>query len=305
MMMTKQVLVVGGTGLVGQQVARRLQQDGYRVRIFTRDEAAARQIRGDSFEYVQGALTDEARLGQALKGCSGVHLSLPSGHHPQILEEVQHQAAARIARLAAAQGGIHLTYVSGYLVRQEYASIPGERAKLDAEQAIRASDVPYTIFRPTYFTDLLPRFIQGRRASIFGQQPHPIHFLTIGDFARMVSQAHQLPGTQQALFVRGPEPLTFAQAVQQVVAALAPGAQVAHAPFWMMRMMNQLFLKGSLSEILDLMAVTERVGEIGDPAPAEHLLGRATTTVEMWCRQQAARGTLGLTPLSPADTLSV
>lgn len=287
--MTQQLLVVGGTGFIGQQVARQLQRDGYRVRIYTRDPAAAQRILGAQFEFVRGDLTDETGLARALAGCSGVHLSLPSGHDPKVLEQVQHQAAARVARLAAAQGDTHLTYVSGYLVREEYASIPGERAKLNAEAAIRNSGVPYTLFRPTYFTDLLPRFIQGKRASIFGQQPHPTHFLTIGDFARMVSRAHQMPGKQEVFFVRGPEPMTFAQAMQQVVDTLAPTAQVGHTPFWMMRAMNQLFLKGSLSEILDLMAVTDRVGEIGDAAPAIQRFGPATMSVAQWCQQQTAR----------------
>lgn len=288
MLTPNQVLVIGGTGSVGQAVALQLQRDGHAVRILTRNSAAASKKFGSTVSYVQGDLEDEASLKRALDGCSSVHLSLPSGHRTADLERVQHQGTARVARLAAANGIQHLTYVSGYLVSEQFAYIPAERAKLNAENAIRRSGAPYTIFRPTYFTDLLPRFVQGKRASVFGKQPHPIRFLTLGDFAKMVSKAHQVKGTHEAFFVCGPQALTFEQALQLVVELVLPTATVSHAPLWMMSLMNRLFLKGQITEILQLMAATERVGESGDPTEANRRFGAPTTTVRDWCLQQQA-----------------
>ncbi|MDX2140536.1 MAG: NAD(P)H-binding protein [Chloroflexota bacterium] len=282
------ILIIGATGFAGQPVARQLQRDGYTVRILTRDRTAAVGQLGDKFTYIQGDIADEHTLQQALEGVTGVHLSLPSGHHPATLEQVQHQVAARVARLAAASGVRHVTYVSGYLVSERFVYIPAERAKLNAEIAIRTSGVPYTIFRPTYFTDMLPRFVQGKRASIFGVQPHAIRFLTLGDFAQMVSKAHQMPGTNRSFFVCGPEALTFEQALQTYVAKVDPGVQVSHAPFWMMRIMNRLFLRGQLTEILQLMAATQQTGEFGTPEEAVKLFGAAQTTVAAWSAAQVS-----------------
>ncbi len=282
---SNRVLVIGGTGSIGKGVAVGLQRAGHAVRIFTRDGVAARQQLGEGFDYAQGTLSDDNSLRRALEGCSGVHLSLPSGHDPVVLEQVQHQGAARVARLAAEQHVGHLTYTSGYLVSERFAHIPAEQAKLNAEKAIRNSGVPYTIFRPTYFTDILPRFVQGKRGSIIGKQPHPIRFLTVSDFAGMVAAAHRLPGTNSSLFVCGPEALTFEQALRLYMEAQVPGGQMSHTPFWMMGLMNRLFLKGQLTETLQLLAATEAVGEIGDPAAAIQIFGAARTTVREWSRK--------------------
>lgn len=284
------ILVIGGSGFLGQPVAMALAEHGYRVRLLVRNEAAARQQLGAGFEYAVGDVTDEASVAQALQGCTGVHVSLASGHDPARLEQVQHQGTARVARLAATQGIAQLTYVSGYLAQEQFADrIAGSRAKLNAEQAIQRSGVPHTIFRPMYFIDTLPQFVQGKRASIFGAQPHPIRFLARADFARMVVAAHQHPGENAALFVCGPEALTFEQALNIYVQQCAPGVAVSHSPFWMMHLINRLFLGGQLTEVLQLMAVTEKVGDKADPSAAIRRFGPATTTVAAWCQQQAQR----------------
>lgn len=280
------ILVIGGTGMVGQAVANGLAENGRQVRILTRDTTRAKHHFGDTVEVIQGDFEQESDLIPAFEGCSGIHLSLPSGHNPLELERLQHQGAARVARLAARCGIQHLTYVSGYLADEQFAAIPAERAKLNAEAAIRDSGVPFTIFRPTYFTDFLPNFVQGKRASIFGKQPHPIRFLALTDFAQMVTAAHAAPATCQGLFVCGPEALTFEQALRHYVEIVCPEAQIRHAPFWMMTLMNRLFLKGTITEILQLMAATEKVGEIGDPSEANRLFGAAKTTVRQWAMQR-------------------
>jgi len=281
--MTSTILILGGTGIVGRGVAKQLLADGYTVRILTRDGAGAKKVLGGDYEVIEGDMTDPACLEFALVGCDGVHISLPSGHNEATLQKIQVGVTASVAKLAVALGIKHITYVSGYLVSAPFAHIPAEKAKLDAERAIIQSGAGYTIFRPTYFADLLPNFIQGARASIFGKQPHPIRFLTIADFAKIVSVAHQIGATNKAYFVCGKEALTFEQALSLVTQKIAPSAKVTHAPFWMMGMMNRLFLKGELTEILALMRATEQVGEMGySPDEAYRVFGEPTSTIAGW-----------------------
>jgi len=45
-----------------------------------------------------------------------------------------------------------------------------DQAKARVEQAIRDSGIPFTIFRPTYFMDNLPKHLQGKRAIALGEQ---------------------------------------------------------------------------------------------------------------------------------------
>src|SRR5215211_3894388 len=79
-----------------------------------------------------------------------------------------------------------------------------------AEQAIAASGVPYTIFRPTYFMETLPRQIRGRRAVVLGRQRRPFHLLAAADFAGMVSRSLSTPEAGgKHLDVHGPQAFTI------------------------------------------------------------------------------------------------
>jgi uncharacterized protein YbjT (DUF2867 family) len=48
--MEKKILVVGGTGRLGQPVARQLKEDGYQVRVMARDVEKARKLFDESFD---------------------------------------------------------------------------------------------------------------------------------------------------------------------------------------------------------------------------------------------------------------
>src|SRR5258708_14295618 len=100
----------------------------------------------------------------------GVHVSL-GVEDPALLEPVEHQGTATIAAAAARHGLSRISYLTGSLVRVDYGpKIAEHRAKLAAEQAIEGSGVPFTFFRPTHFTDTLPRHVQGPAIVALGRQ---------------------------------------------------------------------------------------------------------------------------------------
>ena len=61
-------LVTGGTGFVGNRLARALVERGDRVRALVRDPAGAADLSALGVEVVQGDLTDEASLRRAVEG---------------------------------------------------------------------------------------------------------------------------------------------------------------------------------------------------------------------------------------------
>jgi uncharacterized protein YbjT (DUF2867 family) len=137
------ILVVGGTGMIGRPVAERLRDDGYRVRVLTRDQERARSLLGEGVEYVRGGVDDAASLDGALEGCSAVYISLKAGPEPGEAERIEHQGTARLAEAAAKAGLARMTYLSGCYVGHEQArDSEAETAKLGAERAIEASGVP-------------------------------------------------------------------------------------------------------------------------------------------------------------------
>ena len=210
------ILVVGGTGLLGEPVARQLLRDGFKVRLLVRDRRRARARLGGDFEYLEGDVGDASAVDRAVHGAAGVHLSLGAGGRPEELERVEHRGTAQVAEAASRHGVGRLTYLTGSLVTEPYGDkLPEHRAKLGAEDAIRRSRVPYVLFRPTYFMDNLPRHVQGKAAVVLGRQQRPLHMVAASDFARMVSRAHQVPASWgREFYVHGPEAVTIPQALE-------------------------------------------------------------------------------------------
>lgn len=280
--MQKTILVIGGTGLLGRPVARRLQDGGFGVRVLTRSRARAEATLGAAFEIVEGSALDAACLQEAMSGCQGVHISLQP--------DIEQAAAALVARLAGAQGIERITYISGGTVAEENAWSPMTRIKLQAEADVRGSGVPFTIFCPTFFMETLPLFVRAGRATVMGKQP-PFHWLAAGDYARMVAASYTLDAAaNQRFIVHGPEAIPMADALARYCAAFHPEIkQVSTMPIWMVKALATLTRNAGLREAGEMFAYFEKVGEGRGRPPANPILPIPTTTLDRWLEERRAQ----------------
>lgn len=278
--MEQTILVLGATGLLGWPVARRLQADGFNVRVLARDPQKAREMLAGSFEIVAGDVTDGSSLGKALEGCDGVHISI-AGPADQL-------SAENVGALAPRLGLRRITYTSGSTVREENRWFPMIAQKFSAEQAIRASGVPYTIFCPTWPMEQLPRLAQGGRPLVVEDHPQPWHWFAADDFARMVSRAYQDEAAiGKKLFIHGPEAMTMREALERYCQAFYPEVDaVPVMPIEAARSMAASTGNDMLGLFAELMAYFGQVGELGDPGEANRLLGAPTTTLDRWIEQR-------------------
>ena len=256
------------------------------MRIFTRSLEKTRARFGAEYEVVAGDVEDLPSLQTALQGCQGVHINLDGGLDP----DLERRGAENVARAAAKAGVQRLTYLSGTSVTQENCWYAGTKAKFEAEAAIRAAGVPYTIFQATFFMETLPRFVRGTRASILGTQPHPWHWVAADDYARMVATAYATPAAaNKTLHIFGPQSWTTRQALETYCSIARPEAKVGAIPFWMASLIAGMARDKTLQAALPFFRYSEKVAEAGDPAAANTLLGAPTTTLEAWCKHQARR----------------
>jgi uncharacterized protein YbjT (DUF2867 family) len=280
-MMYKTILVMGGTGTLGAPVSRILKASGFEVRVMTRDLQKARQIFGDTVDLFVGDPTDTDCLEKALEGCSGVHISLPP--------EVEQQVAESAANLAPRRGVERFTYISGATVAQQNRWFPMVNGKFLAEQAIRESGIPYTIFCPTWVMEILPRFVNQGRAAIFGKQPCPYHWVAAEDLARMVASAYELPEARnKRLWIHGPEAIRMQEALQRYCLKFHPEIkQVSSMPFWLVNLLAAFTHNQELKGVGAMMSYFEKVGEMGDPAEANDLLGAPGITLDKWLERES------------------
>jgi uncharacterized protein YbjT (DUF2867 family) len=280
--MSETILAVGGTGMLGEPVARRLASEGYTVRVFSRSAESARRKFGAGFEVVQGNVLDVPSLELAMKGCVGVHVNL-DGHGDWTLEP---RGACNVALAAARHEIRRITLISGASTCEENTWFPMTKAKFDAENAIRASGIPFTIFRCTMFMELVPTFVREGKAMILGKQLLPWHWVASDDYAAMVSKSYATAAAAgKTLYVYGPEPLTMEQAVEFYRAACAPDAKLTRVPFGILSIMAMFPGRTELRRVgLPLMRYFSKVRETGDPTEADELLGKPKITLAEWCR---------------------
>jgi uncharacterized protein YbjT (DUF2867 family) len=277
------ILVIGGTGLLGQPVARRLRADGFTVRLLVRDLDKAHAMFDRPFEIVAGDVANVGDLEQALKGCDGVHLSVGGA--------IDQLSAENVAAVAKRSGLQRITYISGSTVFEQNRWFPMTQQKLMAEKAVRECGVPYTIFCPTWPLEMLPRFVRDGRATLVGDQPTPWHWLAAAELGRMVSTAYQRETTvNKRLFIHGPQALTMQDALKRYCAVLHPEIEaVSVLPIDAARAMAKTTGNKLLGFFAELMAYFDKVGELGDPAEANALLGTPRITLADWLKQQQSQ----------------
>ncbi len=279
--MSKRILVIGGTGMLGQPVARCLKEAGFGVRIFTRDQQKASQIFDPSFEIVAGNPLDSACLELAIEGCDGVHISLPT--------ENEQQVAEMVAGMTSRHGVQRISYISGATVAEEHRWYSMINRKFLAEKALRESGTPYTIFCPTWVMDGLALFVQQGRATVLGQQPCAYHWVAAEDIAQMVTTAYQLEAAAKKRFILwGPEAIRLPEALKRYCAVVHPEIKVSAMPLWLVSVLAMLMRDKGLKAAGEMMAYFDRVGEQGAPADDIGILGTPAITLDKWLEARKA-----------------
>ena len=121
--MATKVLVIGGTGMLGVPVARRLRTDGYQVRIFTRSLDKAQAKFGAEYEVVAGDVEDQSALLAALQGCQAVHVNLDGGLDPDLERRGRRMSPAPQPEPASSASRCF----RGLPSRRRTAGMPGQR----------------------------------------------------------------------------------------------------------------------------------------------------------------------------------
>ncbi|HEV8649545.1 MAG TPA: SDR family oxidoreductase [Actinomycetes bacterium] len=240
------ILVAGGTGTLGAQVARLLIDRGQSVRALTRDPARAGQL-PDTVQTLAGDLRDPTAVAAAVRGCatviSAVHGFVGPGKPSP--ESIDRDGNRALIQAAAAAGVEHMVLVSVLGAAQDHP-MSLHRAKHAAEQALQASGLAWTVIRPAAYLETWKAIIGAKVADngqtlVFGPGRNPINFVSAQDVAAVVDLAvHDQSLRGQVLEVAGPENLSFTQLAEWLITASGKPGRIKHIPLPMLRAMSLL-----------------------------------------------------------------
>jgi uncharacterized protein YbjT (DUF2867 family) len=213
------VLVTGGTGHLGRDLASRL-KGSYRVRVLARSPGSDPDV-----EWIRGDLATGAGIADALAGSrTVVHAATlsPAARRGYVVPKdlwsspgsVDRDGTARLLDEARAAGVGHFIYVS--IVGIDKPRVPYLRRKLEAEYLVRQSPVPWSIARAAQFHWLLDRMLGKMvRLPIVPLPDMALEPVDTADFADyLVESVGNGPAGRLADF-GGPEVLTFAEMFDQ------------------------------------------------------------------------------------------
>lgn len=164
--MTKQVLVTGGTGRLGRALVPRLLDGGDDVRVLTRWE---RELVAHG--WVVGNLRTGRGLAAAVAGVDVIiHLATTNGGGDVAVTR-------NLIEAASEAGGPHLVYLS--IVGIDNVALGYYRAKLACERLIEQSGLPWTILRTTQFHDLITALCDVQRMLPVTMMPSKVSFQPI------------------------------------------------------------------------------------------------------------------------------
>ena len=145
------VAIIGGTGFVGTHLVERLLKDGHTPRLLVRPGSEAKVDHPEGCERVPGDVGDSQALHDLVKGTAaviyliGILREFPA--RGITFDALQHRGVVDTLHAARQEGVTRFLLMSANGVHPEGTAY--QRTKFQAEQALKAADVRWTIFRPS------------------------------------------------------------------------------------------------------------------------------------------------------------
>lgn len=149
------LLIIGGTGTLGRQIVRKALEDGFPVRCIVRNKRTANFLREWGAELVYGDLSIPETLPFAFHGISAIIDASTTRAEDDIkMIDVDWYGKLMLIEIAK-QLNIKRFLFFSIINANKYPSIEIMQQKMEIEQVLKTSGVPYTIFKCAGFYQAL------------------------------------------------------------------------------------------------------------------------------------------------------
>ena len=261
------VLVVGGTGTLGRQIARRAIDAGHSVRCMVRSPRKAAFLQEWGCELTRGDLLEPDSLDYALEGQDAlIDAATARASDSASAYEVDWTGQQNLFAACHRAGVERLIFIS-LLDAELHPSVPLMHIKACTEQWLNASDLNFTILRCVGFMQgLISQFaipvLEGQTVWVSGS-PTPIAYMNTQDVAAFAVAALDRPEQtgKRSFPVVGPQAWTTSEITQLCERYTGKEARVFRVPPVLMRLMEGVtsFFEASLN-VAERLAFSEVTG---------------------------------------------
>ena len=214
------ILIIGSTGMVGQEICKLLSKKGKDVLAMVRESSKKEKV--DSLNQLGvktfiGDIKNPATYIEHLRGVSTIITTLSSMPFSYIPGENDINSVDKVGMInlidnAKNAGVDHFIYTS--FSENINIEFPLNEAKRNVEGHLKNSGMKYTILRPSYFTEvwLSPAVgfdVLGNKVQIFGDGSKPISYISLYDVAQFAVESIDNPyAINKTLELGGPEKIS-------------------------------------------------------------------------------------------------
>ena len=198
------ILIVGATGTLGRQVARRALDEGYKVRCLVRSPKKAAFLKEWGAELAPGNLCQPQSVQSALEGVDAV-IDAATAKATDNLSMKQVDWDGKVALIQAAKAaGVERYIFFSILDAEKYSNVPLMEIKRCTELFLSEAGMNYTILRLSGFMQgLIGQYgipILENQAIWVSGESSPIAYMDTQDIAKFAVRALSVPATEKQTF---------------------------------------------------------------------------------------------------------
>lgn len=285
------IFITGGTGFVGRNLRRALGERP--VRLLVRDPGAAVALATATTEVVAGDVTRPDTLRGAMDGCEAVvHLvAIIAEEGGATFDGVIRQGTVNVVAEAQQAGLARFLHMSALGTRHD-PRFGYFAAKWQAEQAVMASGIPWTIFRPSIifgpgdeFITTLARLVKlAPVVPVVGSGRSKFQPVAVGEVAEAFARALDDPATAGQIYeLGGGQVYDYEQMLDLIARKLGKSKPKVHVPVRLM--MPVVALSNVLPKALRPPVTAEQLKMLAidnctDRSATAELIGRPPTQLE-------------------------
>lgn len=295
MVESKVIFIAGGTGFIGKHFLRALKEAGHSVRCLARSEESAGACTALGFETARGDITERGTLKGALKGVrTVVHLvGIIEERGRQTFQRVHVEGTENLVAEAKEAGVEHFFYQSALGASADSPAVY-HRTKARAEETVRASGIPFTIFRPSLVIGEGSGFVakigellsKGPVIPVPGSGEARFQPIFVEDLARCFLKVMDNPAEGKVYELGGPEHLSYNRMIEVAAEVMGVKKPMLHIPAGLARLGVKLLertpFRPATSEQLMLLEMDNICDPEGvkkgfgfDPVPFREALARS------------------------------
>ncbi len=240
---TGRIFVTGGSGFVGRNIIEAL---GNRpLRLLLRGQKQAPKFKNPNIDVVQGDVTKPDSLRGKMDGCEAViHLvAIISEEGKSTFDSVIRQGAVNVIKEAQQAGVSRFVQMSALGTRND-PRFGYFEAKWQAEQAVKQSGIPWTIFRPSVifgpgdeFINTLAKLVKlAPVIPVVGSGQSKFQPVSVNEVATAFVRALDDPRTEGHIYdLGGGATYTYEEMLDVIAAHIGAKKPKVHVPLGLMK----------------------------------------------------------------------